>query len=185
MKIIHVPHPTLRQKAKPVEQVDTKLKQLVSELQETLATTTNPQGVGLAAPQVDKLQRIFAATLPEIGGMQSFINPFIADHSGAQTFGPDEDEPYLEGCLSIPFIYGPVPRYDWIELEFDVIEGDELVTYTQHFEDFAARVMQHELDHLDGILFTDYSHQYDLPVYRSKSRSDKMEEIDKSILNYV
>lgn len=185
MKIIHVPHPTLRKTAKPIEAVDTKLKQMVTDLQETLAATTNPQGVGLAAPQVDKLQRMFAATLPEIGGMNIYLNPVIAEHSKEVSFGPNKKEPYLEGCLSIPFIYGPVPRYEWIELEYDMIENDELVTYTQRFEDFAARVMQHELDHLDGILFTDYSHKFDLPVYRSKSRSDKMEEIDKSVLNYV
>lgn len=185
MKIITVPHPTLRKKAQPIKTVDKRLIRLVDELQATLSATRNPQGVGLAAPQIDKLERMFAASLPEIGGMNVYINPVVTAHSKELTFGPDEKDPYLEGCLSIPFIYGPVPRFEWIELEFAVIEDEQLVTYGQRFGDFAARVMQHELDHLDGILFTDYSLQYDLPIYQGKSRSSKMEEVDKSILNFV
>ena len=183
MKIITVPHPTLRAVAAEVTTVDTKLKRFLGELEETLATTKEPKGVGLAAPQVDRLLRIFAINLPEVGGMELYINPRIIEHSSELTFGPDPEEPYLEGCLSIPFIYGPVPRYEWLELEFEVLEDTELVTYNQRFEDFAARVAQHELDHLHGLLFTDYSLKFDLPVYRSKSRSSKMDEIDKSVLN--
>ena len=73
-EIILIPHPTLREKSKIVEKVDKKLKKFISNLEETLLRKKNPQGVGLAAPQVNKLWRVFAMN---INGTQSFINPRI------------------------------------------------------------------------------------------------------------
>lgn len=186
MKIITIPHPTLRQKAQPVTVVDKKLKQFISELEETLLATTKPKGVGLAAPQVDRLRRIFALNLDRNGkAIRSVINPVITSHSEEVTLGPDPEEPYLEGCLSIPGIYGPVPRWQWVELEFQVIEDDRLVSKSEQFDDFAARVVQHEFDHLDGILFIDHSMKYNLPLYKENTETKKMEEFDRSLLQLV
>lgn len=186
MKIITVPHPTLRSTASPVTLVDKKLIELIHDLEETLLETNNPKGVGLAAPQVDKLKRIFALNIAEDNReLRSVINPVIVKHSTEVTFGPEKDEPILEGCLSIPGIYGPVPRWQWVELEYAVLEGTDLVPKQERFEDYGARVVQHELDHLDGVLFTDYSIKYDLPLYKEKRRGKKMEEIDKSLLQYI
>lgn len=190
MKIIHVPHPTLRQKAEPITVVDKKLVTWLKDLEKTLRTSKNPQGVGLAAPQVDVSKRAFATFLPPDENsprsqsiMRTFINPEIVDHSTELTFGGEEDNPIIEGCLSIPHLYGPVPRWQWVELEFQLIENGELVNRSERFIDYAARVVQHEHDHLNGILFTDYSLQLDLPVYLSKgSKDEKMEEIDKKVL---
>lgn len=188
MKIITIPHPTLREVAQEVKTVDKKLVQFIAEMEETLAATVKPKGVGLAAPQVDRLKRIFTLNLDrneKQDSLRSLINPVIVQHSAAQNFGPDKEDPYLEGCLSIPGIYGPVPRWEWIEVEFQVIDSDKLVTKNEAFSDFAARVVQHEMDHLDGILFTDYSLEFDLPLYVENKKTKKMEEIDKSLLNLV
>jgi peptide deformylase len=188
MKIVTIPHSTLRTVAQPVTHVDKKVIQFVQDLQTTLGKKNNPKGVGLAAPQVDVKWRIFATQLPEREDdeesyqMRSFINPKILDHSDQFTYGPDKKEPILEGCLSIPGIYGIVPRWNWIELEYQVIEGTELVTHKERFTDFAARVIQHEHDHLNGILFIDYSVEFDLPTYKENSRTEKLYELDPELL---
>jgi peptide deformylase len=94
----------------------------------------------------------------------------------------------LEGCLSMPGLYGPVPRWSWIEIEFeDFVSPTSLALKSQklRFEDFAARVVQHEADHLDGVLFTDYANDYDLPVYQENHKGELVEIEDKSLLAYL
>lgn len=177
-KIITIPHPTLRKKADLVTKVDKKLIKFVLSLEETLANKKNPSGVGLAAPQIDKLWRIFSIN---IKGMKTFINPRIIKKSKQITFGPDKEDPILEGCLSIPELYGAVPRNLWIEAEYQFIDNGKLLEAKTKLENFEARVFQHEADHLNGILFTDYSLEYDLPVYREHKKG-KYEEVDPSLL---
>jgi peptide deformylase len=177
-KIILIPHDTLRKVSKEVTKVDKKLIKFVAELEETLDKKRNPRGVGLAAPQVDNLIRVFCLNLKKI---QTYINPEIIETSEHSTFGPDKEEPIMEGCLSMPKLYGPVPRWEWIDAEFQVIENGELVTKKERFEAFEARVFQHEIDHLDGILFTDYALEYDLPVYKEDNK-DEFEEVDPELL---
>lgn len=186
MKIITIPHPTLRTQAAPVTKVDRKLQGFLHDLEDTLARKRNPQGVGLAAPQVDVKWRVFVTQLTLSEGadpkLRHFINPEIIDKSSEITFGPDKKEPVLEGCLSIPGIYGPVPRHQWIELKYDLIVGNELVSHREKFADFAARVVQHEQDHLNGILFIDYTEQYDLPLYKENKKTDKLYEIEDELV---
>lgn len=177
-KIITIPHPSLRKTAKIVTHFDKKLKNFITEFEETLIKKRNPRGVGLAAPQVDKLWRVFSIN---VDGIETYINPRVIKQSKKLTFGPDEDDPILEACLSIPDLYGPVPRYSWVEIECQFIDGDKLSEKKVRLEDFKARVFQHELDHLNGVLFTDYSLEYDLPVYK-KSNGDKYEEVDHALL---
>lgn len=170
MEIIQIPHQTLRKSAQPVVRVDRKFEKLLKNLKKVLKKTKDPKGVGLAAPQVNKLQRIFLMWFDEKKEPQEYINPKILNHSDELTLGPDKKNPRYEGCLSMPGIYGPVPRWQWIEVEYqtvDLIKGGNngLVTATSRFEDFHARVFQHELDHLDGILFTDHSLKNGLPVF--------------------
>ena len=191
MTIITVPHLTLRTVAEPVTVVDKKLKQLIRDLGKTLVATTDPPGVGLAAPQVNAKRRLFATYLPEDESKDSpqhlrvIINPSIADFSDKVIFGPKKDEQRLEGCLSIPHIYGPVPRWQWVEYTFQELVGDELVERTERFSDFDARVMQHEYDHLEGVLFTDYSLKFDLPIFKENPKTEKMEEIDKEVIALI
>ncbi|PIR61390.1 MAG: peptide deformylase [Candidatus Pacebacteria bacterium CG_4_10_14_0_8_um_filter_43_12] len=183
MKIVTIPHPTLRKKAKPVEAVDKKLKQFVKELEQTLAGTRQPIGVGLAANQVNDLHRVFATNINQ--ELRLFINPRIVNQSQKIIFGAKAKEEYLEGCLSIPGIYGPVPRYQWVELAYELIESEDLKTKTEKFDDFAARVIQHELDHLNGILFIDYTLKNDLVLYQENKTTNKLEAIDSALFQYV
>lgn len=188
MRIIHVPHPTLRQVAKPVTELDTKIEQLITGLETTLQGHQNPAGVGLAAPQVDRPWRIFATFLPidpdnedSPSVIRHYINPTITKISGKSTLGSDKKQPILEGCLSIPGLYGPVPRWEWVELEYQLNDSGRLVTKKDRFSDFAARVIQHEYDHLEGRLFTDYSLEYDLPLYQENFQTKKLEPVTPEI----
>ena len=118
-----------------------------------------------------------------------FINPEIVELAGAKTLGPNPDKPWFEGCLSIPGIYGPVWRKEKITLKYQTfniselstnnyqlttkktelrIMNYELRTITSGFSHFPARVIQHEIDHLNGILFTDHSVRDKLPIYEEK-----------------
>lgn len=187
MKIITVPHPTLRQTADPIEKLDKKVLNFLSQLGDTLIKKDNPKGVGLAGPQVDQLWRAFAIYLPESGNrddedpvLRLVINPRITKKSERLTFGPNPEEPILEGCLSIPGIYGPVPRHEWVELEFEELSSTTLTAKKERFTAFAARVVQHEYDHLDGVLFTDYAVEHDLPLYQEKGK--KMEEMSLEMI---
>lgn len=183
MKIITIPHPTLRDKAKAVTVVDKKLKKFIVDLEKTLQETKNPKGVGLAANQVDDLHRVFSTHFDN--QLRSFINPKIIDNSDELVLGPDGKEPYLEGCLSIPGIYGPVFRHQWLELEYQSIEEDVLVTQREKFDDYNARVIQHELDHLNGVLFIDHTLEFGLELFQENKTTKKLEEVDPSMFKYV
>jgi peptide deformylase len=192
MTIIHAPHPSLRQATTSIARVDKKLSKFIHQLSATLDAQTNPRGVGLAAPQVDRSLPIFVTRLEEadvpewklVPPGQIFINPRIEKHSSDQTFGPDPKRPLLEGCLSIPGLYGPVPRWEWVELSFDQLEGDSLVRHSLKLENYPARVAQHELDHLHGILYTDYTLKYDLPLYKEDPVTKDLTSIELDVLEY-
>lgn len=193
MKIITIPHLILREKAQAVTQVDEQLIRFIEKLKKTLGETQNPRGVGLAAPQVNSLLRIFATNLPVHGsdrsnqeGLRHFINPVIVKAcKRKKVLGVDPRDPDLEGCLSMPGLYGPVPRHRWIELKYQTLGNGQLQSHKKRFDDFQARVIQHELDHLNGILFTDYSLEQDLPVYHQSNDDKKMVEIDQELIKAI
>ena len=197
MKIITIPHPTLRKTAQAITKVDEQLIKFTTELEKTLNQSRNPRGVGLAAPQVDKLWRIFTASLSfnedlgqpgnrYEGKIHHFINPVISRAcKRKKVLGVNPTDPDLEGCLSIPGLYGPIPRHRWVELEFQTLEDGSLRDHKKRFDGFNARIMQHELDHLDGILFTDYSLEKKLPVYRYSDDGKRMMEIDKELIKVI
>lgn len=185
-KLTVVPSTTLRKQSTDLK-FDRKLVSFIKDLGETLYKHENPKGVGLSAPQIGKNWNVFVTLLPSNGDedatqkdLRVYINPKIISVSNEMTYGDDEEEPILEGCLSIPNIYGPVPRHQWIELEFDAITKVGFKKQQERFDNFFARVIQHEYDHLRGILFTDYSVKHDLPIYELKNK--KMVEIDKSLI---
>jgi peptide deformylase len=179
-KIITVPHAMLRQVADPVTQVNEELTTYLENLGETLRAQEKPPGVGLAFPQINKPLRAFATYLEtsqsEEPVLRFFVNPKILDLADKQTLGPNPNNPDLEGCLSIPWLYAPVWRPEWVTLEWQEIEGDESSSLVlsspkrETFYDFTARVMQHEFDHLNGVLFTDYVHKQGQPLYRSEGK---------------
>lgn len=184
-KIVVAPHPSLRRQAQVVERPDKKLAEFLKTLAFTLEKTNNPPGVGLAAPQIDTNWRIFATNLESSRSdqplLRSFINPIITDRSDRRVLGINPKDPDLEGCLSIPFIYGPVWRSEWVTLRYQTLEDDGGLSawHSETFFDFSARVVQHELDHLDGILFTDHVLEQSQPLFQEEK--NKLIEIDPQI----
>lgn len=175
LKIITVPHHMLTTKCKPVGQIDKRIKKIVKDMEETLDNQKNPEGVGLSAPQVAIDARIFIIKNPGDKKLMTFINPKILKMENLPTpeknskkgkKGDEEDEyedSNLEGCLSIPNVWGAVKRFDRVQLEYLDLEGK---THTDWFTGFSAVVVQHEYDHLDGILFTQRVVEQGNPLYR-------------------
>jgi peptide deformylase len=144
VKIITYPHPTLRHKSQPIKRVDAELKRIVEEMFELMFAA---RGVGLAANQVDLPIQLFVANLkgdPKEAENLVFINPVITKPKGVV-----EAE---EGCLSIPGVHMDVRRAEKIHLSAYNLAGEEI---NEEISDFYARVIQHETDHLHGVLFTD------------------------------
>lgn len=173
MKIISVPHESLTKVSTEVEHLDKKLIKFIKELETTLLYKKDPEGVGLSAPQVDKNIRIFSTYLDHDNpnSITSYINPEIIDISEKLVLGGSKQKPYLEGCLSIPNIFGPVWRHESITIKYLKIDQGNMrfIEKQQTFKDFEARVIQHEYDHLEGILFTHRSLEQGVPLYREEN----------------
>jgi peptide deformylase len=151
LKVARMGHPVLRAKTRPVEKAEIKSQALQKLIDDMIETMAEYHGVGLAAPQVHERVRLFVALLdPAADDDQppeptAIINPDIA------VVGSDVVEDW-EGCLSIPDIRGRVPRAREIKVRALDRRGDRIELRAQNF---AARVIQHETDHLDGVLFFD------------------------------
>lgn len=150
-EIVKIGQPILRNQASPVDSISNP--QIVELINCLIDTAIANRGVGIAAPQINQPYRVFiiashpsdrypfAPTMPPT----AMINPRILSHG-------EEIERDWEGCLSVPNTRGLVPRYHQIEVEYTTASGEikqEVLT------GFVARIFQHELDHLDGIIFTD------------------------------
>lgn len=150
LKIFKIPNVILTKKAKEVKVFDKKMKQLIADMKQALISAKNPQGIGLAAPQVGKLFQIFIARSELNSPIKVYINPQILWHSKDYFQQKKEKEFKLEGCLSLDNIWGVVNRYKTCKLEFRNIKGEK---HIETFKDFMATIIQHEADHLNGILF--------------------------------
>ncbi|MBI2404734.1 peptide deformylase [Candidatus Gottesmanbacteria bacterium] len=148
--IVVVPHSVLTTSAKQVVSFDSNLLRLIADMKQTLHTTKNPKGVGLAAPQIGESYRIFVTRPKETAMIRVFINPRIVSATG-ETDGVPERTNKLEGCLSIPNIWGRVKRNQSLILHYQDEKG---TTHEEAFTGFLATIIQHEIDHVDGILFT-------------------------------
>ncbi len=144
MRIVTYPHPALRYKSKPIRRVDAELRAIVREMFERMYAAN---GIGLAANQVGLPFRLFVANLagePGDGEELVFINPVLSRPKGTE-----EKE---EGCLSFPELYGPVKRPIQIHVSAYNLAGEEI---NGVLDGMLSRVVQHETDHLEGVLFTD------------------------------
>ncbi|QQR86367.1 MAG: peptide deformylase [Flavobacteriales bacterium] len=166
--------PVLKKVAADIEPGHPGLKQLIADMYETMYEAS---GVGLAAPQIGQSIRLFivdASPFAEDEGLEQeerdflkdfkkvFINPYIVEEEG-------EEWPFEEGCLSIPGIREEVKRQETIVLQW---QDEDFKEHEQEFSGFAARVIQHEHDHLDGKLFIDY-----LPTLRRTMLKGKLRDI--------
>jgi len=145
LEIVPHPHPALRWKSREVTKIDAGLRQMVEQMFDLMYAS---RGIGLAANQVALPYRLFV--INPTGDREDkeqemvFINPQITRRNGSE-----EDE---EGCLSLPEIYGPVTRATRIVVDAFDLSGQQ---FEVDLEDLDARVVQHEYDHIEGIMFTD------------------------------
>jgi peptide deformylase len=139
-KIVMYPDEILEKPCKRVTDFNNKLKKLLNDMYDTMIEF---DGVGLAAPQVGIDEQIAIVEIDETTGTIEMINPEILETKGEQIG--------LEGCLSFPGLYGEVSRPFYVKVKAQDRKGR---TFTLEAEDYLARAIQHEIDHLHGILFT-------------------------------
>ena len=167
MKIIEVPNPILRQVSAEVDAVDDKTKKLLDDMLETMYAAN---GAGLAAPQIGILKRMVVIDVARKGEEPQpykMVNPKIVWHS-------DEMQEGSEGCLSLPNQYAPVERYFAVKVKYLDENGK---SQELNAEGYLAVAVQHELDHLDGVVFIDH-----LSRLRQKMMMKKQEKRQKRIL---
>lgn len=159
--IITEGNPTLNKVSRPVTVFDARLAQLIDDMKQTL---TAANGVGLAAPQVAILRRVVVVDTGD--SMLELVNPEIIETSGEQDG--------IEGCLSVPDKYGMVKRPNYVKLRAQDRNGD---WYEYEAEELIARCFCHELEHLDGHLYTEKAyHMLTDEEYAELMREDDEEE---------
>ena len=151
LPIVEVPDPRLKQISAPVAEVDDDVRALIADMFETMYAAP---GIGLAAVQVGVPKRVLVIDLQEpkeeggepVRDPRVFINPEIVEHS-------DQEVPYTEGCLSVPDQYAEVDRPDRIRARWLDEKG---AAHEEEIDGLLAVCLQHEMDHLEGILFIDH-----------------------------
>jgi peptide deformylase len=141
LKVRRYGDPVLRRRAALVEAITPEVRSLASDMIETMYDEV---GIGLAAPQVGVSTRLMVVGDEEGRGVQVLVNPAISAQGGKVTAE--------EGCLSLPGVFAQVTRSEWVTLEAQDLEGRPVAVTARGLR---ARVFQHEIDHLDGVLFID------------------------------
>lgn len=167
-EILKSKDPRLRTKSKPVTRIDKKIREIIKDLYETLLAQKDPEGIGLAAPQIGKNVRIFL--MKDGNTIKTIINPEILDKfkNIKQKTNPKRSK-VMEGCLSLPHYYSPLSRYDSVTVKYRNENWEEKV---EKFSGLSAQIVQHEIDHLDGILFIDHVIKQQLPLYEHTKDGD-------------
>ena len=163
LPIIEFPDPRLRTVARPVAEVDTRIRQLIDDMFETMYEAP---GIGLAATQVDVHERLLVLDVSEDKSYPMvFINPEILESEGSQV--------YQEGCLSVPGIYADVKRAEKIRVRALDRDGKE---FELEAEGLLAVCIQHEMDHLAGKVFVDYLSPLKRELVRKKLAKQRRED---------
>ena len=168
--IVAYGHPVLKKPAEDIEKGEIDVQQLADDMFETMR---HAQGIGLAAPQIGKSLRMFIADATpledeQIGEWkQVFINPEIIEEVG-------EEWAFEEGCLSIPNIREDVIRNEKLKIRYFDENWKE---HEEEFDGMQARIIQHEYDHIEGILFTDH-----LSAFKKRLLKSKLTNISKGIV---
>ena len=152
LPILELPNPILRRRAKKVRRIDKSVLRLAYSMIDTLKEAN---GVGLAANQVGELRRVIVIQLPEEDEVRIYINPEIVQREG--------EREVEEGCLSIPGYRANIKRSVWVK--FRALDHSATVVKLKA-EDILSQALEHEVDHLDGILYIDHmeSHEKLIPV---------------------
>ena len=162
VKVIYIGNPLLRLVSKKIEVFDEKLREFVEELSKAMYVE---DGVGLAAPQVGVSKRIFVYDAGE--GIRVVINPEFLWKS-------EETVKMEEGCLSIPGIYADLFRPSRVRLRYQDVEGN---FHEEELSEYAARIVQHEADHLEGVLFVDHLSSAKRALLKSKLNQIMREKV--------
>ena len=197
LDIVQAPNLVLSQKAKPINKVDKSIQHLIKQMEVTLDHTKDPEGVGLAAPQIGKSLQLFIIRQSPRSPLLTFINPVIEEFIDA---APNEKAPVkqskkiakakknlastkegladqsgkhagernvqLEGCLSLYSIWGVVNRHYGVVLSYQDETGAH---HKKKFDGFLATIIQHEFDHLQGILFPKRVLEQENQLYKAKT----------------
>ena len=165
LEILRYPHPLLKKRSKEVEKIDGKVKQLIHDMAETMY---HASGVGLAACQVGIPQRVIVLDVSPIDSKQSFfalINPEIISEEG--------EIEYEEGCLSVPDCVEKVKRKEKVRVKGISPEGKKMEISG---EEILAIALQHEIDHMNGVLILDRISRLKRELYRNKLKKEKRRE---------
>lgn len=200
LTIITAPNPILSEIAKPIilpetkiAKIDKPILKLIDEMKQALTGARDPEGVGLAAPQIGKSLQLFIIKPTSRSPFQTFINPRIQALNNSEPYAEQlqnqresvsksvkirEASKKLEGCLSLKNIWGEVLRNEKVVAEYFDEEGK---LHKRTFEGFPAIIIQHEYDHLNGILFPKRVLEQDGQLYKShknKKGEDVFEEME-------
>ncbi|SRR6266567_2037712 len=171
MKIVQAPRPVLSQVAKPIAKIDKEILLLIKDMEKSLLSASDPEGVGLAAPQVGKSLQLFLVKQSPDSPLQVFINPEIKSIIKQAETKPkgkkrkNKDGVQLEGCLSLQDIWGVVRRHKEVVLSYQDEKGHK---HERTFDGFLATIIQHEYDHLQGVLFPKRVLEQKNILYKSK-----------------
>lgn len=174
--IITVPDSVLTTPAKPITLFDKRLTKLINDMKKALLAAKKPKGVGLAAPQIGEPYQVFLTKPTTDATLRAFVNPEIIKKSEEETDGVPERDNKLEGCLSIPRIWGRVKRAVSLTLRYQDEKG---AAHEEAFHGFMATIVQHETDHLKGILFTQRVLEQHSKLYRVTVDSERKEVLEE------
>lgn len=176
-QIITIPNPLLREKSTEVT-LNKKTLELVAELKKTLTDKEGQiKGVGLSAVQIGVLQRVFIARSASSKKFLVFLNPEITWYSKRKTVGVPGSKNKYEGCLSVPKLWAIVKRSSIIKIRYQTESGQLQI---RKFSGLNATIIQHEFDHLNGILFVDRALEQNQKIYelvQDKEGKESLKEI--------
>lgn len=192
LKIVGAPNPVLSKTAKEVKKIDKSILKLLEEMTQILLSAKDPVGVGLAAPQIGRSLQIFVTKPTSKSEIQVFINPTVTQidadtnadkrryknqRGSASASAKISNSKKLEGCLSLPNIWGEVKREPEITVSYLDERGK---THTRNVKSLLSTIIQHEIDHLNGILFPKRVLEQKGKLYKSH-KDEKGEDVFEEI----
>ncbi|MFA6005880.1 MAG: peptide deformylase [Patescibacteria group bacterium] len=174
LPIVTAPQSVLSTPTRQITTIDKKIRELIRDMTDTLLSCKDPLGVGLAAPQVGVPLALCIVKPTRKSPVEVFINPKIVAFSNKKTIHKST----LEGCLSIPKVWSHVNRPTTVDVEYETMEGVKL---RRHITGYEAHIIQHEVDHLNGVLFTHQALSQHQPFYTIKRKNGEEEFVEMEL----